>query len=169
MKLFKKAFMCVGLLLLIFSVGCSNNAGSEPSMSSNYISSKYHEKSNDLQETPSEIDSEQVSSINGVAFRTTESKYSKNNSIIEYIIQNNGNKQISFSPYSYALEKKVSDKWQAVSFDKEYEFLLLDRVLEPGEEAVYTIDLRNEFNLPLKKGVYRIVKEELKSEPFKIE
>lgn len=107
--------------------------------------------------------------VNDVLFKTTKKVYSTSDSIIEYTIQNNGNNEVSFSPYSYTLEKKESDKWTKVPFDKEYEFLLLERVLEPGEVAVHTIDLRNEFNLPLEKGVYRITKEKFKSESFEIE
>lgn len=104
-----------------------------------------------------------------VVFKTAQSKYSTTNSKIEYTIKNEGNTDIYFSAYSYILEIRNENSWEPVPFDKEYEFLILERVVKPGEEAKDFIELENEFKLPLKKGTYRIVKDEFKSDAFVIE
>ena len=75
--MFKKTLIGVGLLLLIFSVGCSNNSVSESSMHSHDISSKYHEKNNnsisekidDTHSTEQDYDLDSIINRPNVSFR----------------------------------------------------------------------------------------------------
>lgn len=174
--MFKKTLIGVGLLLLIFSVGCSNNSVSESSMHSHDISSKYHEKNNnsisekidDTDSTEQDYDLDSIDSTENtdISFTVSQKEYSIDDSKISYTIKNYKSSKCFIPAYTFTLEKYINNKWETVPFDIEFVFKTLDRILEPNEEITGIADLEKCYNLPLKKGIYRISKKELKSEPF---
>lgn len=169
--MFKKTLIGVGLLLLIFSVGCSNNSVSESSMLSHDISSKYHEKNNnsisekidDTQSTEQEYDLDSIDSIESSVSEI--SSYTKKydsrvmvqllaeatSKSVQIKIFNNSNERITYAP-NYILERKIDNNWFIIN--KNQYFNATASALDGGSFQNLNIKFENHLDF----GYYRIIK-----------
>lgn len=96
--------------------------------------------------------------------------YSIEDKVVKYSITNISDFEqcIAGDDNCFSLHKLVDGKWKSVGTKKEHYWNELGKILPSAETEQREIDLGEYFNLPLDKGTYRIVVENLVSNTFEI-
>ncbi len=103
--------------------------------------------------------------ISKMEMKTELAEYSRKTTKISVIITNNNENDLYFySPVIFSLERKSGKEWKKVKFKSDNSFILFSGVLLPNESTTCDIELSKYFRLPLRKGLYRIIKDELSAE-----
>ena len=109
-------------------------------------------------------------SSEALKFVTEKETYSIEDKVIKYSITNTSDFEqcIAGDDDCFSLHKLVEGKWKRVGTKKEHYWNALGLILNPNQTEQREIDLEEYFNLPLEKGTYRIVVENLTSNTFEI-
>ena len=100
-------------------------------------------------------------------FITERTEYYGDIKTISYSITNISTEEIGIGT-EFELHYKTDDGWKVVAFKKDMFFYDLAWILNPGESKIYQLELEEYYNLPLKPGEYRIVKDGYTSNVFKV-
>ncbi len=108
-----------------------------------------------------------------VYIHTEKTEYTAKEKYIRYIVANESDSVFSFDnsdEYNFILQRYEDGKWEDYPFGKKRFFpeYYIEYSIATGEEATNTINLKQHFNTPLKKGYYRILWFEFTSNVFKI-
>ncbi len=103
-------------------------------------------------------------------FVTEKEKYSVDDIVIRYSVTNTGNEEsgINSDDACFELHKLVDSKWKCVGTKVDHYWTDAALILMPNQVETREINLDEYYNLPLEKGVYRIVIEGLASNTFEI-
>ncbi len=101
---------------------------------------------------------------------TEKQEYSADDKVIRYTITNIGEQDawINSSDECFALHKLVDGKWKLVDEKVDHFWTEMAQQLPPKSVETREINLYKYFNLPLEKGEYRIVIENVVSNTFKV-
>lgn len=96
--------------------------------------------------------------------------YSIEDKVIKYSITNTDDKEHSIAGDSdcFSLHMLVDGEWKRVGTKSEHYWNSLAQILNPNQTEQREINLDEYFNLPLDKGTYRIVVENLVSNTFEV-
>ena len=111
-----------------------------------------------------------ISALDTVKCVTDKEKYTSDDTIIRYTITNISDEYafINSDDECFELHKLVDDKWKYVGTKEDHEWTDMALYLPPNETETREINLKNYFHLPLEKGIYRIVVENIVSNTFEI-
>lgn len=106
----------------------------------------------------------------GVKCVTEKEKYSAEDTIIRYTMTNITNEDawINSDDNCFELQKRVDGKWKWVGTKVDQIWTDLAQLLPPNETETREINLEEYFYLPLEKGEYRILIENIVSNTFEI-
>ena len=113
----------------------------------------------------------EISAYENIKITTEKEKYTADDTIIRYTITNvsEENGWINSSHDCFTLHKKVDGVWKGVGTKIEHAWTEMALCLPAGVSETREIKLDDYFYLPLEKGEYRIVVENLVSNTFEIE
>ena len=150
MKRLSIVFIALALLLL---AACGENV-------------KETQKTNSLYDLSYEI-----SVYENIKIVTEKEKYTTEDKVIRYTITNVSEEDgwINSSHDCFTLHKKVDGEWKRVGTKIEHAWTEMALCLPAGESETREINLDEYFYLPLEKGEYRIVVENIVSDIFEIE
>ena len=101
-------------------------------------------------------------------FITEQTKYNDDIKTISYSISNISSKEIGIGT-EFELHYKTDDGWKVVAFKKDVDFYDFAWIIKPEEDKIYQLKFEEYYNLPLKLGEYRIVKDGYTSNIFIID
>lgn len=106
-----------------------------------------------------------------VCIVTEKKEYTFSDKYINYRIVNNSNAIFSINKEDFKLERYVDGIWKEYPFKdgRIYTYDDFDINLASGEESTFTITFNQNFNIPMKKGYYRLLQYGLISNVFCIE
>lgn len=112
----------------------------------------------------------EIHTFDGVKCVTEKEKYSSEDTVIRYTITNVTNEEawINSDDTCFELQKKVDGKWKRVGTKIDHYWTQVAQLLPPGETETREINLDEYFYLPLEKGKYRILIENIVSNTFEI-
>ncbi len=101
---------------------------------------------------------------------TEKEKYSAEDTVIRYTMTNISDKEawINSDDNCFELQKQVDGKWKRVGTKVDQIWTDLAQLLPSNESETREINLQEYFYLPLEKGEYRIVVENIVSNTFEI-
>ena len=101
---------------------------------------------------------------------TEKEKYSLDDTVIRYTITNISDEEsrINSDDACFELQKLVDGEWKLVGEKVEHMWTDMAQLLLPNESETREIKLEDYFYLPLEKGEYRIVVENIISNTFEI-
>lgn len=148
----KKTLVVLLTVFLVFSlVGCNNT------------------KLYDLEEEYVTADTR------GLSFKAEKEKYTAEDTVINYTIQNNTEEIQQIGNNDHSLHYKTDDGWKEVGRktkklkkNVKYKKTLNNVVILPQESGTFTFNLGG-YELPLEKGEYRIERYGMVSESFIVE
>jgi len=168
MRFIKKIFaLALSIVLLICTIGCSQNEATSMVTNSETVSSYSHAVSETSSIYPSAdelLSYGNSPDLSKVTMVTEFPEYSRKDKEINVIITNNNeNDMFGYDPDVFYLERFENGKWKALPVKDSYTFLMVAYVL-PGQTANHKNELSSRYKVPLKKGKYRIIIEELSAE-----
>lgn len=112
----------------------------------------------------------EITSVPDLKCVTEKQEYSVDDMVIRYTITNIGEQDgwVNSSDECFALHKLVDGKWKFVGEKVDHFWTEMAQQLPPKDSETREINLDKYFYLPLEKGEYRIVIENVVSNTFKI-
>ena len=112
----------------------------------------------------------EIHTYEGVICVTEKENYSVDDTVIRYSVTNVSNEESGMNSDSncFELHKLVDGKWKRVGTKKDHYWTDLALILMPNQVETREINLDDYFYLPLEKGEYRIVVENIVSNTFEI-
>lgn len=106
-----------------------------------------------------------------IEIKTEKEKYSSDDKVIKYSIKNTSNfeRSIAGDDECFSLQMLDVGEWKRVGTKVDHNWNSLGQVLDPMRTEYREIDLEKYFNLPLEKGIYRVVVEGIASNIFEVE
>lgn len=124
---------------------------------------------NDKYYIPTELKYEQDVIKDGVVLLTDKKEYSKDVERIFYSITNYSDDIYIYTNEDFLLQYYDKDGWIEYSFNEKHDHMLMywEQELKKGEStSKEEIIMKQHFDLPMKKGYYRIMREDLISNIF---
>ena len=168
MRFIKKIFaLALSIVLLICTIGCSQNEATSMVTNSETVSSYSHTVSGTSSIYPSAdelLSYGNSPDLSKVTMVTEFPEYSRKDKEINVIITNNNeNDMFGYDPDVFYLERFENGKWKRLQIKNDYSLLIAAYVL-PGQTVPEKNRLSPRYKTPLKKGKYRIIIEELSAE-----
>lgn len=111
--------------------------------------------------------SDEVYAPKGFTFKTDKAHYDRDVKEITLCITNTGDGEMAIGE-SFELHYKADGAWKKVGFKRDTAFNELAWIIPPVESHEATVKLDEYYNLPLKTGEYRIVKDGFTSNTFEV-
>lgn len=119
---------------------------------------------------PPESEFNTTNNFNSVYIVTEKREYTTKEEFIQYKIVNNSDTVFSKSKEDFVLQKYEKNSWKNYSFKKDrvYTYDFYEFELSKNESTDFRIIFKNDFDIPMDKGYYRIIHFGLTSNIFNI-